>query len=36
MRRSNLDGTLAEFFAPSLSPVECRAAKTEDWILGMK
>jgi hypothetical protein len=36
MRRSDLDGTLAEFFAPSLSPVECQAAETEGWILGIK
>jgi len=36
MRRSDLDGTLAEFFAPSLSPVERRTAATEGWILGIR
>jgi len=36
MRRSDLDGTLAEFFAPSLSPVDRLTAETEGWILGIK
>jgi hypothetical protein len=36
MRRSDLDGTLAEFFAPVLAPAEREAAQIEGWILGIQ
>jgi hypothetical protein len=36
MRRSDLDGTLAEFLAPALAPAEREAAHVEGWILGIK
>ena len=36
MRRSDLDGTLAAFFTPVLSPAEQEAAHIEGWILGIK
>lgn len=36
MRRADADGSLAEFFAPVLSPAERRAAQVEGWILGIK
>ena len=36
MRHSDLDGNLAEFFAPSLSTAERRTAETEGWILGIR
>jgi len=35
MRRSDLDGILAEFFSPSLPPLERRIAVAEGWILGI-
>ena len=36
MRRSELDGTLAGFFTPTLSPQEQEVAHIEGWILGIK
>ena len=36
MRRSDLDGTLAGFFAPTLSPAEQTSCHIEGWILGIK
>ena len=36
MRRSDLDGTLAVFFTPALSPQEQEVANIEGWILGIK
>jgi hypothetical protein len=36
MRRSDLDGTLADFLAPALAPAERKAAYVEGWILGIK
>jgi hypothetical protein len=36
MRRSDLDGTLADFLAPALAPAEREAAHIEGWILGME
>ena len=36
MRRADLDGTLKDFFDPSLSPAERMAAQVEGWILGIK
>jgi len=35
LRRSDLDGSLAEFFKPSLTPAEDQVAKVEGWILGV-
>ncbi len=35
LRRSDLDGSLAAFLHPSLTPDEKTAAKIEGWILGM-
>ena len=35
MRRSDLDGTLADFLAPALAPAELEAAHVEGWILGI-
>jgi len=36
MRQANLDGSLAEFFEPSLTLAERRRAQIEGWILGVK
>lgn len=36
MRRADLDGNLAEFLNPSLTPSECKVARIEGWILGIK
>lgn len=36
MRRADLDGSLAEFFEPSLTPAERERAQIEGWILGVK
>ena len=36
LRRSDLDGNLAGFFAPSLEPAERAVAQVEGWILGIK
>jgi hypothetical protein len=36
MRRSDLDGTLAGFLDPSLTPTERTVAQIEGWILGIK
>jgi hypothetical protein len=36
MRRSDLDGTLADFLAPPLAPAEREAAHVEGWILGIQ
>jgi hypothetical protein len=36
LRRANLDGSLAEFFKPSLTATEKTKAQIEGWILGIK
>lgn len=36
MRWADLDGSLAEFFEPSLTPAERTRAQVEGWILGIK
>ena len=36
MRRSDLDGTLADFLAPALAAAEREAAQIEGWILGIQ
>ena len=36
MRAADLDGSLAEFFKPTLTPAELKAAQIEGWILGLK
>jgi hypothetical protein len=36
MRRADLDGSLANFFKPYLSPPEQTVAQVEGWILGIK
>lgn len=36
MRRADLDGSLAEFFEPNLTPAERQVAQVEGWILGLK
>jgi hypothetical protein len=36
MRQADLDGRLAEFFEPSLTPAEKTSAQVEGWILGIK
>jgi len=36
MRRADLDGSLAGFFNPPLSPAERTVAQIEGWILGVK
>jgi hypothetical protein len=36
MRRSDLDGTLADLLAPALAPAEREAAYIEGWILGIE
>ena len=35
MRRSDLDGTLADFLSPALTPADLEAAQVEGWILGI-
>lgn len=36
MRRADLDGSLAEYLEPSLTPAERAVAQIEGWILGIK
>ena len=36
MRQAYLDGSLTEFFEPSLTPAERTRAQVEGWILGIK
>ena len=36
MRAADLDGSLVEFFKPSLTPAELKVAQIEGWILGLK
>lgn len=36
VRRADLDGSLVDFFNPSLKPDECKVARIEGWILGIK
>ena len=36
LRHADLDGTLAEFFKPGLTPKEQAIAQIEGWILGIK
>jgi hypothetical protein len=36
MRRADLNGSLAEFLKPSLTPAERKVAEIEGWILGLK
>lgn len=36
MRHADVDGSLAEFFKPSLTPAERTVAEVEGWILGIK
>jgi hypothetical protein len=36
MRAGDLDGSLTEFFKPSLTPAELKVAQIEGWILGLK
>jgi len=36
MRQADLDGSLREFFEPTLTPVERTRAQVEGWILGIK
>jgi hypothetical protein len=36
MRQADLDGSLASFFDPYLSPPERTMAQVEGWILGVK
>jgi hypothetical protein len=36
MRQADLDGSLADFFTPSLTDDERKAAEIEGWILGIK
>jgi hypothetical protein len=35
MRRADIDGSLAEFLSPSLTPDEREVARVEGWILGV-
>jgi hypothetical protein len=35
MRDADLDGSLSEFFLPSLEAVELKTAQVEGWILGL-
>ncbi len=35
LRRSDLDGSLEQFFSPSLTPHERKVAEIEGWILGI-
>jgi hypothetical protein len=35
MRDADMEGTLADFFAPSLAPAERKTAEIEGWILGV-
>lgn len=36
LRQADLDGRLAEFFAPDLTPRERKIARVEGWILGVR
>jgi hypothetical protein len=36
MRAADLNGSLGEFFEPSLTPAELKLAQIEGWILGLK
>jgi hypothetical protein len=36
MRRTDLDGSLAEYFSPHLTPDEREVAGIEGWILGVR
>jgi len=36
MRYADLNGDLAKFFKPSLTPAEHNVARIEGWILGIK
>jgi len=36
MRYSDLDGRLADFLTPALTPSEQETAQIEDWILGVQ
>ena len=36
LRRADLDGTLAAYFKPDLTPIERQVAQVEGWILGIK
>jgi hypothetical protein len=36
MRQADLDGSLAEYFTPSLTDDERKQAEIEGWILGIK
>jgi len=36
LHSANLDGNLADFFNPSLTPARRPQAKIEGWILGIK
>ncbi len=36
VRATDLNGSLAEFFKPSLTPAELKVAHIEGWILGLK
>jgi len=36
MRRADVDGSLAKFLQPSLTPAERAAAQIEGWILGVE
>jgi hypothetical protein len=36
MRATDLDGSLTEFFKPSLKPAELKLAQIEGWISGLK
>jgi hypothetical protein len=36
MRHVDLDGSLGDFFDPSLTPAERTVAQIEGWILGIR
>lgn len=36
VRHADLDGSLVDFFNPTLEPDECTVARIEGWILGIK
>jgi hypothetical protein len=36
MRAADLNGSLGEFFEPSLTLAELKLAQIEGWILGLK
>jgi hypothetical protein len=36
MRQADLDGSLAAFFCPDLTPDEREVAQIEGWILGVR